>query len=110
MCVTTQLEDGHSLFDYDVGLNDIIQLMVRPVMTSSDATLYPSTASTQNGTEEEEEGEEKMDTVSTCTCLKFFSYIIALRFVSCLVLSSIFQFYSVLALTNQIAQPWSHDM
>ena len=25
-----QLEDGHSLFDYDVGLNDIIQLMVRP--------------------------------------------------------------------------------
>ena len=64
MCVTTQLEDGHSLFDYDVGLNDIIQLMVRPVMTSSDATLYPSTASTQNGTEEEEE-EEKMDTVST---------------------------------------------
>lgn len=25
-----QLEDGHSLFDYDVGLNDIIQIFVRP--------------------------------------------------------------------------------
>ncbi|CAI8022609.1 E3 ubiquitin-protein ligase UHRF1, partial [Geodia barretti] len=25
-----QLEDGHSLFDYDVGLNDIIQLIIRP--------------------------------------------------------------------------------
>ena len=52
------------MFDYDVGLNDIIQLMVRPVVISSDATLYPSTASTQNGTGEEEGG-EKMDTVST---------------------------------------------
>ena len=28
-----QLEDGHSLFDYDVGLNDTVQLMVRPVAT-----------------------------------------------------------------------------
>ena len=27
-----QLEDGHTLFDYDVGLNDIIQLMVRTVI------------------------------------------------------------------------------
>ena len=24
------MEDGHSLFDYDVGLNDIIQIFVRP--------------------------------------------------------------------------------
>ena len=24
-----QLEDGHSLFDYSVGLNDLVQLMVR---------------------------------------------------------------------------------
>ena len=62
-CVTTQLEDGHSLFDYDVGLNDIIQLMVRPVVTSRDATTYSSTASAQNGTGEGERG-EKMDTVS----------------------------------------------
>ena len=25
-----QLEDEHSLFDYDVGLNDLIQLLIRP--------------------------------------------------------------------------------
>nr|1WY8_A Chain A, Np95-like ring finger protein, isoform a [Homo sapiens] len=25
-----QLENGYTLFDYDVGLNDIIQLLVRP--------------------------------------------------------------------------------
>lgn len=29
-----QLEDGHTLFDYDVGLNDLIQLMIRPVPQS----------------------------------------------------------------------------
>ena len=29
-----QLEDGHTLFDYDVGLNDIVQLMIRPVLSS----------------------------------------------------------------------------
>ena len=27
--LSLQLEDGHSLFDYDVGLNDTIQLLVR---------------------------------------------------------------------------------
>ena len=25
------MEDGHSLFDYNVGLNEIVQLMIRPV-------------------------------------------------------------------------------
>ncbi|XP_007428191.1 E3 ubiquitin-protein ligase UHRF2-like, partial [Python bivittatus] len=25
-----QLEDGHTLFDYNVGLNDIVQLLIRP--------------------------------------------------------------------------------
>ncbi len=29
-----QLVDGHSLFDYNVGLNEIIQVMVRPVLPS----------------------------------------------------------------------------
>lgn len=29
---TLKLEDGHSLFDYDVGLNDIIQLIIRPAL------------------------------------------------------------------------------
>ncbi|KAM9307770.1 E3 ubiquitin-protein ligase UHRF1-like [Gastrophryne carolinensis] len=30
-----QMEDGHSLFDYNVGLNEIVQLMVRQVPVSS---------------------------------------------------------------------------
>ena len=29
------MEDGHTLFDYDVGLNDIVQLMIRPNLSSS---------------------------------------------------------------------------
>lgn len=29
------MEDGHTLFDYDVGLNDIVQLMIRPSINDS---------------------------------------------------------------------------
>lgn len=30
MCfVSCQMEDGHTLFDYDVGLNDLIQILIR---------------------------------------------------------------------------------
>ena len=72
------MEDGHSLFDYDVGLNDIIQLMIRPLLTP-----HPSQ---QNGegvlgkgekeVREEEDKEEEdggndqtadMETVCVCT-------------------------------------------
>ena len=28
------MEDGHTLFDYDVGLNDIVQLMIRPKLSN----------------------------------------------------------------------------
>ncbi|XP_028567787.2 E3 ubiquitin-protein ligase UHRF2 isoform X1 [Podarcis muralis] len=35
-----QLEDGHTLFDYNVGLNDIVQLLIR---SESDAPASPST-------------------------------------------------------------------
>ena len=31
-----QMEDGHSLFDYDVGLNDLIQIMVRKIVPVSE--------------------------------------------------------------------------
>ena len=43
-----QLEDGNSLFDYDVGLNDIIQLMVRPLPTHS-VSPQPTKPTTTNG-------------------------------------------------------------
>ncbi|KAK8768980.1 hypothetical protein V5799_014555 [Amblyomma americanum] len=42
-----QLEDGYTLFDYDVGLNDIIQLLVRvaPVQSTATASASCSTSS-----------------------------------------------------------------
>ena len=30
-----QLVDGHSLFDYDVGLNEIVQILVKPAATNT---------------------------------------------------------------------------
>jgi len=30
-----QLVDGHTLFDYDVGLNEIVQILVKPVVTNT---------------------------------------------------------------------------
>ncbi|KAH7980726.1 hypothetical protein HPB49_018549 [Dermacentor silvarum] len=39
-----QLEDGYTLFDYDVGLNDIIQLLVRVVPPDSTSTSSASSS------------------------------------------------------------------
>ena len=44
------MEDGHTLFDYDVGLNDIVQLMIRVNMPE---LAGPSVAS--NGEEKDKE-------------------------------------------------------
>ena len=62
----TQLEDGHSLFDYDVGLNDIIQLMIRPhpVPTHSKQPLPDSTHSPHPTTNGDMASHNNMDTVS----------------------------------------------
>ncbi|CAN0301076.1 unnamed protein product [Bubo scandiacus] len=49
-----QLEDGHTLFDYDVGLNDIVQLLIR---SESEA---PTTSVTNQG------GEVNPCAVSNC--------------------------------------------
>ncbi|XP_074021498.1 E3 ubiquitin-protein ligase UHRF2-like [Numenius arquata] len=49
-----QLEDGHTLFDYDVGLNDIVQLLIR---SESEA---PTTSVTNQG------GEVNSCSVSNC--------------------------------------------
>ena len=47
------MEDGHTLFDYDVGLNDIVQLMIRPSFSDSKppriVTNEATKASTWNG-------------------------------------------------------------
>ena len=57
-CTVTlsQLEDGNTLFDYDVGLNDIVQIIVRAEQPLHDSTNEPSSC--------EQNSEEKMDTVS----------------------------------------------
>lgn len=46
-----QLEDGHTLFDYNVGLNDIVQLMIR--------TAPPSADDKNNGKKESKKSENK---------------------------------------------------
>ena len=74
------MEDGHTLFDYDVGLNDIVQLMIRPVlsnggengMINGDKNTSDSTDVVINGKHEAEltgdsqceSEEETMDVVS----------------------------------------------
>ena len=58
--IFTQLEDGHTLFDYDVGLNDIIQLMIRPVA----ATLPTSNGRSTHDDGASEGEQEEMETVS----------------------------------------------
>ena len=59
--VCFQLEDGNSLFDYDVGLNDIIQLMVRPLPKNSasptPAQIPVSNAAITNGTSHAQNGD-----------------------------------------------------
>ena len=51
----SQLVDGHTLFDYSVGLNDLIQLMVRPPAVASEET--------DTGAKTEEESDKENDAV-----------------------------------------------
>ena len=69
-----QLEDGHSLFDYDVGLNDTVQLMVRPVATlPAAADTGASAAQNGNETHRRDNGTDSasddniMESVSKCS-------------------------------------------
>ena len=52
----SQLSDGHSLFDYDVGLNDIIQIFVRQL---------PEEMGDERESSPKSSAEEKMETVSS---------------------------------------------
>ena len=59
-----QLEDGHSLFDYSVGLNDLVQLMVRA------APLGENKVQNNQITEEEKkptDGYQSSGEESTCS-------------------------------------------
>uniref|UniRef100_A0A8C8GA01 E3 ubiquitin-protein ligase UHRF n=1 Tax=Oncorhynchus tshawytscha TaxID=74940 RepID=A0A8C8GA01_ONCTS len=44
-----QMEDGHTLYDYNVGLNDIVQLLIRSQAGDApDSPLVPSTSNTSD--------------------------------------------------------------
>lgn len=59
-----QLEDGYTLFDYDVGLNDIIQLLVRVVPPDSTST---SSASSSTSLRENSKEPSKPPVGSPCS-------------------------------------------
>lgn len=46
-----QLVSGHSLFDYDVGLNDIIQIFIRPAELNSTESTSPTNGTKENNEE-----------------------------------------------------------
>ena len=50
VCLSLQLEDGHTLFDYNVGLNEIVQLVIK--------TAIPSVDSNNNGMPAQEEAKK----------------------------------------------------
>ena len=57
VCLSLQLEDGHTLFDYNVGLNEIVQLMIK--------TAIPPTDSNNNGKTAQEEAKKSLEKEST---------------------------------------------
>ena len=57
------MEDGHTLFDYDVGLNEIVQLMIRQVPVENHVTPSDQSDETKANNEMETNG-QAIDTVS----------------------------------------------
>ena len=51
--VSLQLEDGHTLFDYNVGLNEIVQLVIK--------TAIPPIDSNNNGKPAKEEAKKSSE-------------------------------------------------
>lgn len=33
------MEDGYSMFDYNININDVIQLMVKPILSESNSNI-----------------------------------------------------------------------
>uniref|UniRef100_A0A8C8G9K3 E3 ubiquitin-protein ligase UHRF n=1 Tax=Oncorhynchus tshawytscha TaxID=74940 RepID=A0A8C8G9K3_ONCTS len=69
-----QMEDGHTLYDYNVGLNDIVQLLIRSQAGDApDSPLVPSTAlppTSSNTTAGATDGESSV--ISTAKLFHFF--------------------------------------
>nr|BAC38081.1 unnamed protein product [Mus musculus] len=70
-----QLENGYTLFDYDVGLNDIIQLLVRPdsslpsTSKQNDAQVKPSSHNPPKVKKTARGGSSSQPSTSARTCL-----------------------------------------
>ncbi|KAL5021077.1 hypothetical protein ScPMuIL_000232 [Solemya velum] len=65
-----QLEDGHNLFDYSVGLNDLVQLMVRAPPTPSAATTTPVNGQTNDYSSGEESSSSDKENKKPATPVK----------------------------------------
>lgn len=48
------MEDGYSMFDYNINVNDVIQLMVKPVLTETNTNTSSKPASSKQGVEGKE--------------------------------------------------------
>ena len=74
-----QLEDGHTLFDYSVGLNEIIQLMIRkvlPVATLASPSNGDSSTSDEVKDEPMDAAGEEAKEVWLCTqCMGIYMYV-----------------------------------
>uniref|UniRef100_A0A8C4IPX3 E3 ubiquitin-protein ligase UHRF n=1 Tax=Dicentrarchus labrax TaxID=13489 RepID=A0A8C4IPX3_DICLA len=63
-----QMEDGHTIFDYNVGLNDIVQLLVRQKLSDSDSGCGSTQSeSDKNSTHGEVEGQTAGTSAQTNT-------------------------------------------
>lgn len=62
------MEDGHTLFDYEVGLNDIIQILVKQEVTSrdqSESILEEGDEQTGNSDKEKVQRKKTVDKLKT---------------------------------------------
>lgn len=62
--LTFQLEDGHTLFDYSVGLNDLVQIMVRQKVASPKKEPKPVTNGYNSSGEESVHSDKENEPVS----------------------------------------------
>lgn len=60
MCLDLQMVDGHTLFDYNVGLNDIVQILVQKALPIVSAEAKESQKDELNGTTNDEREDEKV--------------------------------------------------
>ena len=55
-CLSSQLVDGHTLFDYDIGLNDTIQLMIRAAPIAKEPVVSEKPSEKTEDADKDSEG------------------------------------------------------